>query len=211
MCDATGLSCELSFFSHIWIRQKSFFLILEHTASAIFNTCNQKGRHSKYCNISGLRFMSQEHFSYFVVSPECSHTRRTKPMLSSVLLGRWPLELCSLPPVISTCLSPTGDSCQMTFISECQHWNRDCLGFFQPNTASLWYRTSQSSGCLGLVYFCFKLPLISMGVKFSQCWMLLGIPPFSWFWFCWLFMSSVGLSNMCWHNISLEQNNNLLC
>lgn len=49
---------------------------------------NTPGRHSKYLNIPGPSFMSQEHFSYFVISPECSHTRRAKTMLSSVLLVR---------------------------------------------------------------------------------------------------------------------------
>lgn len=172
---------------------------------------NTPGRHSKYLKIPGPSFMSQERFSYSVISPECSHTRRAKTMLSLILLGRWPLELCSLPPVISTCLPPTGISCQMIFISECQHWNLDCSGVFSAwyCITMTWYKPMLWLFGFGIFHFCFKLPLTCMGVKFGQCWMPLEFPPFTWF--CWFFMSGVGLSNMCWHNISLEQYNDSLC
>lgn len=58
----------------------------------------------------------------------------------------------------------------------------------------------------GGFYFCFKLPLTSMGVKHGQCWMLLEILPFSWFWFCWFFYVQCRTQEYV-----LEQNNDLLC
>lgn len=45
-----------------------------------------------------------------------------------------------------------------------------------------------------------------MGVKHGQCWMLLEILPFSWFWFCWFFYVQCRTQEYV-----LEQNNDLLC
>lgn len=57
---------------------------------------NTPGRHSKYLNIPGPSFMSQEHFSYFVISPKCAHTRREKQCCPQYCWGGdpWSCAVC---------------------------------------------------------------------------------------------------------------------
>lgn len=50
---------------------------------------------------------------------------------------------------------------------------------------------------LFLFYFYFKFSLTSLGVKLGQCWMLLKVPPFSWFWFCCCFLYRMQDSLIC--------------